>query len=142
MVKVHIIGEIEQKILKKIQYPSKTYHFFSNHLYLSNLNFSEITEGTGQAAPVPKDWSQQVDEAEKQMTEKQMTLDEYKRQLGEKKKAHLEKLPQFNTRTAGEGEDPATWKKAEHVYRKKNDDGESEEGESGAEGLCETKVFH
>lgn len=52
--------------------------------------------------------------------EKQMTLDEYKKQLEEKKRAQVEKLPQFKTRAAGEGEDPKVWTKPVQVYRKKN----------------------
>jgi len=66
-----------------------------------------------------------------------MTLDEYRRQLEEKKRANQEKLPQFNRRTAGEGEDLGNWQNFKHEYRKKNDNEESdeevEEG-SGAEG--------
>ncbi len=94
---------------------------------------SEITETTAQVAPVTKDWAQQVDEAEKQMT-----LDEYKQKLEAKKRAHQEKLPQFNTRAAGEGEDPKAWQKFEQEYRKKNVEEEEEEEEeeegSGIEG--------
>jgi hypothetical protein len=67
-----------------------------------------------------------------------MTLDEYKKQIEAKKQAHQEKLPQFNRRIAGEGEDPNSWKNFEHVYRKKNPGEESNEEEleeeSGAEG--------
>ncbi len=70
--------------------------------------------------------------------EKQMTLDEYKKQIEAKKRAHQEKLPQFKTRVAGEGEDPKHWQKFEQEYRKKNDEEESEEEEeeegSGVEG--------
>jgi len=84
----------------------------------------EINELTAQSAPASKDWSQQVDEAEKQMT-----LDEYKKQMEAKKRANQEKLPQFNTRAAGEGEDPKALQKLGHEYRKKNDDDESEEEE-------------
>ncbi|CAF2592826.1 unnamed protein product [Rotaria sp. Silwood2] len=81
----------------------------------------ETTEATG---ATPKDWAQQVDEAEKQMT-----LDEYKKQLEAKKRAYQEKLPQFNTRVAGEGEDPKSWHKFEQEYRKKTDDDDEEEDE-------------
>ena len=67
-----------------------------------------------------------------------MTLDEYKKQIEAKKRAYQEKLPQFNTRAAGEGEDPKNWHKFEQEYRKKNSDDQSDdEGEeegSGAEG--------
>lgn len=66
-----------------------------------------------------------------------MTLDEYKKQLEAKKRAYQEKVPQFNTRAAGEGEDPKAWQKFAQEYRKKNDDDEDEEEEeegSGAEG--------
>ena len=66
-----------------------------------------------------------------------MTLDEYKKQIEAKKRAQTEKLPQFNTRTAGEGEDPKAWQKPAEVYRKKNNADESDEDEeeevSGAE---------
>ena len=95
-------------------------------------SFSEITETTAQTAAPSKDWAQQMDEAEKQMT-----LDEYKKQIEAKKRAHQEKLPQFNTRAAGEGEDPKSLQKLGHEYRKKNDGEESEEEEeegSDAEG--------
>ncbi|UJR15415.1 hypothetical protein I4U23_002362 [Adineta vaga] len=88
----------------------------------------EINETTAQSAPVSKDWAQQVEEAEKQMT-----LDEYKKQLEAKKRAHQEKLPQFKTRVAGEGEDPKSLLKLGHEYRKKNDDDEDEEEEEGSE---------
>lgn len=90
------------------------------------LNFRETTEAT---APASKDWAQQVDEAEKQMT-----LDEYKKQLEAKKRANQEKIPQFNTRAAGEGEDPKAWHKYEQEYRKKNDDEEYDEEEEEEEG--------
>jgi sulfite reductase alpha subunit-like flavoprotein len=67
-----------------------------------------------------------------------MTLDEYKKQIEAKKQAQHEKLPQFNRRTAGEGEDPNNWQNFKHVYRKKNPGEESNEEdleeESGAEG--------
>ena len=68
-----------------------------------------------------------------------MTLDEYKKQIEAKKRAQQEKLPQFNRRVAGEGEDPKAWQKFEQEYRKKNEGEESgeeelEEGE-GSEGL-------
>jgi hypothetical protein len=90
--------------------------------------FSEITETTAQIAPASKDWAQQVDEAEKQMT-----LDEYKKQIEARKRANQEKLPQFKTRAAGEGEDPKSLLKLGHEYRKKNDGDESdEEGEEGS----------
>ena len=63
-----------------------------------------------------------------------MTLDEYKKQIEAKKRAQQEKVPQFNRRTAGEGEDPAAWKKFEQEYRK-NEGGDEEEVEgSGSEG--------
>ncbi|CAF1017327.1 unnamed protein product [Rotaria sordida] len=81
----------------------------------------ETAETTG---PTPKDWAQQVDEAEKQMT-----LDEYKKQVEAKKRAYQEKLPQFNTRAAGEGEDPKNWHKFEQEYRKKHGDDDEEEDE-------------
>ena len=101
-----------------------------------NNYFSEITEATAQTAAPSKDWAQQVDEAEKQMT-----LDEYKKQIEAKKQAHQEKLPQFNRRTAGEGEDPNNWQNFKHVYRKKNDNEDSNEeeieGESDGEGKFE-----
>ncbi|CAF2036097.1 unnamed protein product [Rotaria magnacalcarata] len=79
---------------------------------------------TEAAAGASKGWAEQVDEAEKQMT-----LDEYKKQLEAKKQAQHEKVPQFNRRTANEGEDPKNWQNFKHVYRKKND----EEGEEGSE---------
>ncbi|CAF1645097.1 unnamed protein product [Adineta ricciae] len=88
----------------------------------------EITETTAQGAPTSKDWAQQVDEAEKQMT-----LDEYKKQIEAKKRANQEKLPQFKTRAAGEGEDPKALTKLGHEYRKRNDDDEEEEEEEGSE---------
>jgi hypothetical protein len=97
------------------------------------IKFSEITETTAQTAPASKDWAQQVDEAEKQMT-----LDEYKKQIEAKKRANQEKLPHFKTRAAGEGEDPKAWQKFDHEYRKKNAGEESEEEDeeegSGVEG--------
>jgi len=95
----------------------------------------EITEATGHGAPVPKDWAQQVDEAEKQMT-----LDEYKKQLEVKKRAHQEKLPQFNRRIAGEGEDPKHWQKFEQEYRKKNEGEESDDEELEEGGGSEENV--
>ena len=52
-----------------------------------------------------------------------------KNKLKQKKRAYLEKLPQFKTRTAGEGEDPKNWHKFEQEYRKKNDEDEDEEDE-------------
>jgi hypothetical protein len=121
-----------------IQYLSKIYYYlFILNKYEKN-NFSEITETTGQAAAPAKGWAQQVDEAEKQ-NEKQMTLDEYKKQLEERKRAQQEKLPQFNRRVAGEGEDPKAWQKFEQEYRKKNEGEGSEDEEleeaSGSEGL-------
>lgn len=74
-----------------------------------------------------------------------MTLDEYKKQLEAKKRAHQEKLPQFNIRTAGEGEDPKNWQKFEQEYRKKTDGEESEEEEeeegSGEEGSLITLTY-
>jgi hypothetical protein len=100
------------------------------HIFLL-LFFREITETTGQTGAVSKDWSQQVDEAEKQMT-----LDEYKKQIEARKRAQQEKLPQFNTRTAGEGEDPKVWLKPAQVYRKKShadDSGEDDDDEEGSE---------
>lgn len=90
--------------------------------------FSETADTTDQAAPSAKGWAEQVEEAEKQMT-----LDEYKKQIAAKKRAQQEKLPQFNTRVAGEGEDPKSWKPVVQEYRKKNDNGESEEGDEGEE---------
>jgi len=100
---------------------------------MRKINSSEITETTDPAAAAGKNWAQQVDEAEKQMT-----LDEYKKQLEEKKRAQQEKLPQFNRRVAGEGEDPKTWQKFEQEYRKKNEGEESDEEQleegSGSEG--------
>ena len=94
-----------------------------------HLVTEETTDAAGQAAS----WAQQVDEAEKQMT-----LDEYKKQLEAKKRAQLEKLPQFKTRTAGEGEDPKGWTKPAQVYRKKanaeqSGDEEEEEDEDEVE---------
>ena len=58
-----------------------------------------------------------------------MTLDEYKKQIEAKKRAQQEKLPQFKTRTAGEGEDPKGWQQHEQVYRKKSnaDDSDAED---------------
>jgi len=58
-----------------------------------------------------------------------MTLDEYKKQLEQKKRAHQEKLPQFNRRIAGEGEDPKHWQKFEQEYRKKSEGEELEDEE-------------
>ncbi|CAF0966369.1 unnamed protein product [Adineta steineri] len=95
----------------------------------------ETAETTGQASAAPKAWADQVDEAEKQMT-----LDEYKKQLEEKKRAQQEKIPQFNRRTAGEGEDSSKWGNFQHEYRKKNDgesDEELEEGSGAEEGESE-----
>lgn len=94
-----------------------------------HLVSEDVTEPTGQVTS----WAQQMDEAEKQMT-----LDEYKKQLEAKKRAQQEKLPQFNTRTAGEGEDPKGWTKPVQVYRKKanaeqSDDEEEEEEEEEVE---------
>jgi len=88
-----------------------------------------VTEETAETAGQIASWAQQVDEAEKQMT-----LDEYKKQMEVKKRAQQEKLPQFKTRTAGEGEDPKGWQKPAQVYRKKtnadqSDDEEEEEEE-------------
>lgn len=87
-------------------------------------------DGTGGETSAPKDWAQQVDEAEKQMT-----LDEYKKQLEAKKRAQQEKVPLFKTRTANEGEDPKVFKELGEAYRKKNADGasEGEDAESDAE---------
>ncbi|CAF0860303.1 unnamed protein product [Adineta ricciae] len=82
----------------------------------------DSNETADQAASTSKNWSDQVDEAEK----KQLTLDEYKKQIEEKKRLHQEKLPQFNPRAAGEGEDPKNWQ-FKHEYRKKNDNEDSEE---------------
>ena len=62
-----------------------------------------------------------------------MTLDEYKKQIEAKKRANQEKLPQFKTRAAGEGEDPKALTKLGHEYRKKNDDEEEDEEEEGSE---------
>jgi hypothetical protein len=50
-----------------------------------------------------------------------------------KKRAQQEKLPQFNRRVAGEGEDPKAWQQFEQEYRKK-DEGEPSEGEGLEEG--------
>lgn len=70
--------------------------------------------------------------------EKQMTLDEYKKQIEAKKRAQQEKVPQFNRRVAGEGEDPKSFKPFEQEYRKKNEgeelDDEEVEEASGSEG--------
>ena len=98
------------------------------------MNFSDVAEtgdAAGAATTPPKDWSQQVDEAEKQMT-----LDEYKKQKEEQKKLNQEKLPQFNRRTAGEGADPKQWAEPQQVYRKKtgDDQDDDDEAESGDEG--------
>jgi len=87
----------------------------------------EITETTAQST-ANKDWATQVDEAEKQMT-----LDEYKKQVEEKKRAHQEKVPQFKRREAGEGEDPKQWHKFEQEYRKKNGDDDEDEDEDEEE---------
>lgn len=104
----------------------------SNHVSISIYFLREITEAAGQASQT-KDWAQQMDEAEKQMT-----LDEYKKQIEAKKRANQEKLPQFNTRSAGEGEDPKNWQKPAQVYRKKNADGsDDEDDEEGEEGSGE-----
>jgi hypothetical protein len=63
-----------------------------------------------------------------------MTLDEYKRQIEAKKRAQQEKVPQFNRRIAGEGEDPKAWQQFGQEYRK-NDGAEEEELEgNGSEG--------
>ena len=88
-------------------------------------------DGTAGETSASKDWAQQVDEAEKQMT-----LDEYKKQLEAKKRAQQEKVPLFKTRTANEGEDPKVFKELGEAYRKKVDDGASEgdEAESDGEG--------
>lgn len=69
--------------------------------------------------------------------EKQMTLDEWKKQIEAKKRAQQEKVPQFKTRIAGEGEDPKNWHKFEQEYRKKPDGDESEEEEEEEEGSAE-----
>lgn len=90
--------------------------------------FRETADATDQAAPSAKGWAEQVEEAEKQMT-----LDEYKKQVAAKKRAQQEKVPQFKTRIAGEGEDPKAWKPVMQEYRKKNDNGESE-GDEEEEG--------
>ena len=86
----------------------------------------------GGAAPAagaaPKDWAQRVDEEEQRL----ITFDEYKRQIEEKKKTAVEKLPQFNRRTAGEGEDPKAWKAPEQVYRKKNEDDATDDDDEEA----------
>lgn len=83
----------------------------------------EPTETPGDGtAPAPKNWSQQVDEAEKQMT-----LDEYRKQVEAKKRAQQEKVPQFNPRAANEGVDPKQFKDFAQEYRKKNEGEESEE---------------
>ncbi|CAF1407567.1 unnamed protein product [Rotaria sp. Silwood1] len=90
---------------------------------------TDQTATAAAAAAASKGWAQQVDEAEKQMT-----LDEYKKQLEAKKQAHHEKVPQFNRRAPNEGVDPKEWQKFEQKYRKKNDDEESndEENEEGS----------
>lgn len=87
----------------------------------------ENAEGTTAPATTTntKDWSQRVDEEEQKL----MTFDEYKKQVEEKKKQTSEKLPQFNRRTAGEGEDPQAWKPPQEVYRKKNEDEATDEDE-------------
>jgi len=77
-----------------------------------------------------KNWSEQVDEAEKQMT-----LDEYKKQQEQKKKQNAIQLPEFNIRQAGEGEDPKVWQQPKHVYRKKQTS--DEEGEDDEEDVEE-----
>ncbi|CAF0779852.1 unnamed protein product [Rotaria sordida] len=99
----------------------------------------DTTEQTTTTA-TSKGWAQQVDEAEKQMT-----LDEYKKQLVAKKQAQQEKIPQFNRRIANEGVDPKEWQKYEQKYRKKNDDEESndeeiEEASGGEENESEEEV--
>ena len=65
-----------------------------------------------------------------------MTYDEYKKQLNAKKQVQKEKIPQFNRRAAGEGEDLRNWQNFQHKYQKKNDDDKSDEieYESGTEG--------
>ena len=132
MVKALITGVIQLKIPKSIRCPSKNFLHKQTKTNLVSCISSETTETTGQEGGVAKDWAQQVDEAEKQMT-----LDEYKKQIEAKKRAQTEKLPQFKTRTAGEGEDPKAWEKPAEVYRKKTnaDDSEEEEEEevSGVE---------
>ena len=69
-----------------------------------------------------------------------MTLDEYKKQVEAKKRAYQEKVPQFNTRVAGEGEDPKSWQKFEQEYRKKNDEDEYDEDEEEEEGKFERET--
>lgn len=94
---------------------------------------NEKTTSTAWADRVDADEKQKASEEEKQRIleeeRKQMTLEEYRRQQEEKKKSAQEKLPTLKPRTAGEGEDPKAWKKYEQVYRKKNEDGETEEDE-------------
>ena len=81
-------------------------------------------------ASAAKNWSERVDEAEKQ----QLTLDEYRKQMETKKKLNQEKLPTLKRRAANEGEDPKTWMEVQQVYQKKNDDDEVEsEGETESE---------
>lgn len=140
MVKVPITGVIQRKIPKNIPFRSKKREECFSSL-MKRIHYSEITETTAQPAGTTKDWAQQVEEAEKQMT-----LDEYKKQLEVKKRANQEKLPQFKIRVAGEGEDPKNWQKFEHEYRKKNDGEESDEEEeeeegSGEEGLLITMTY-
>lgn len=75
--------------------------------------------------------------------EKQITLDEYKKQIEAKKRAQQEKVPQFKLRTAGEGEDPKNWKPVAQEYRKKNEgeQGEDDDAEEGdSEGKCKEKT--
>lgn len=103
------------------------------------LIFSETADTAGQAASSSKGWAEQVEEAEKQMT-----LDEYKKQKAQKR-AQNEKAPQFNLRAAGEGEDPKNWKPVAQEYRKKNEgeeDDEDDDVEEGgdSEGACEKKI--
>ncbi|CAF3162803.1 unnamed protein product [Rotaria sp. Silwood2] len=103
-------------------------------------NDTPDTTDQAAAAAASKGWAQQVDEAEKQMT-----LDEYKKQLEAKKQAQHEKFPQFNRRAPNEGVDPKEWQKYEQKYRKKNDDEESdgeqlEEGSGGEENESEEEV--
>lgn len=119
-------GAIQPRIPKNTRSPSECRRSW-RHRSSPPICSSEINELTAQSAPASKDWAQQVDEAEKQMT-----LDEYKKQLEAKRRANQEKLPQFKTRVAGEGEDPKALQKLGHEYRKKNDDDESEE-EEGSE---------
>lgn len=95
---------------------------------LENADDVVIHEETGEKPAAPGEsssraWHDVVEEAE----QRQLTLDEYKRQNEAKKKLAQEKIPALKPRAAGEGEDPNAWKQVQQVYRKKNDDEVSEE---------------